>query len=303
MTSLPSIYKRVGNYNSDGTPSAETSVFCDPGYNGGLPFTVTFVRASNWQWPPPPGLPYLIVRDLLSAAILATVPWTNGAYEGFGAIVNGVLNIFGTQDPQNMAGQNAIIRSTVTPAWVVSAPTTLINSELFGAGIREIGGQVSPNPAGGWSLNYSNQYGVGFLDWPDANFTPGQASASNPNGWTNVSTQGSINLLDQSCGAQWCASDGYWYEVTQLQTSTNSLYWTSMSRSKDRINWIQSSQTLLTPTDMTAIEGINNSDVRMVEHQGSTRIMYLSGDQQTFSFIRQAVFPGTIAQLRAQLFP
>jgi hypothetical protein len=231
------------------------------------------------------------------------VPWTDGGYEGFGAVVNGTLNIFGTRDPQNFTGNNAIIRATLSPTWTVTPAVVLLNTELYGSGIREIGGQVSPNPSGGWSLNYSNQNDVGFLDWPDANFTPGQASPSNPNGWTNVPTQSPINLLNQSCGALWSPSDGYWYEATQLQKSDNSLYWMGMARSTDRIHWTQSAKTFLTPTDMPGIEGINNSDVRFVEWQGNTYIVYLSGDQQTSGFVRKAFYRGTIAQLRAEFFP
>lgn len=304
MTSLMSIYKRVGNYNSDGTPSAETSVFCDPGYNGGLPFTVTFVRASNWQWPPPSGLPYLIIRDRLSKAILATVPWPDGGYEGFGAIVNGVLNLFEVRDPLNSTGNNALVRTTINAGWVLGVTTTLIRTADYAPGgvTNWLAGQASPLPNGGWTINYSNPNGVGFLDWPDANFTPGQVSTSNPNGWTNVPTESPVNLLNQSCGAQYSETDQYWYKAIQLQTADNSLYWLGMSRSKDRRNWQQSAKVLLTPSDMTSVEGINNSDIRMAEYQGNTHIVFLSGDQQTFSFIREAFYPGTIVQLRAEMF-
>lgn len=296
--SLPALYKRIGNVNAAGTVSSETTPLQAPGYNNGLPFAITFY-GGNDVWPPPPGLPYLVVRDLFSGAIITQVPWSGGGLRGIGAVINGLVNIFATTDAQNVANQNGFVRSTIDQNWNVSAPVTIFNSELYGAGIQAQLGGVTPNPQGGWTMGYSNQYGVGCLDWPDARFTPGQASPSNPSGWVNVPTGGSQSPSFAGNNPQWSASDGLWYQFMQSAQVNPTRYFVSYERSTDRVHWTASPTTVLTPDDMPQIEGINNSDIRTLEFNGNVYVVYLSGDQQTWSNIRLAVFFGSLAQFRA----
>jgi len=308
--SLPDLWKNVGNYNPpDGTASAETSIVVDQNgiINDGKPFTITFQCGDETAWPPPPGnTPTLVIRDVASRAILKTVIWPNGGYRGFAVnqTIGGLVHIFGTQDPSNLTDNNGIVHSTLDATLTPTSGVLILQTNLYesqGLRIKEIAGFVSPNPQGGWSLNYANQYGAGFFDWPDANFTPGQKSVGNPNGWTNVPSGQLFNGTSQSCAAQWNAADGYWYETVQNLQASPFLLWVTMARSTDRVHWTYSPIVLLYP-DMPAIEGIDNSDVRMVEYQGGVILIYLDGDQSTWSNIRIATFHGTMANLYAKFF-
>lgn len=303
--SLGSLLKRVGNYNPpDGVAPAETSIIVDQDgiINNGKPFTITFQCGDEMTWPPPPAnTPTLVIRDYFSQAILKTVVWPNGGYRGFAVnrTINGLVHIFATQDPNAQQNANAFVHSTLDASFTPTPGVVILQTNLYGSGIKDCAGFVSPNPAGGWSLNYANPNGVGMLTWPDANFTPGQASPGNPTGWTSMITGQLFNATSQTCAADYQASDGYWYAL--VQNLAGNLLWVTMSRSTDLIHWTYSPTVFLAP-DMTAVEGTDASDVRMVEYQGKTYIVYLCGDQTTWSNIRTAHFDGTIAQLRAKFF-
>jgi len=306
-TSLPALWKSVGNYNpADGNAVAETSIVVDQSgvINGGKPFTITFQCGDETTWPPPPAnTPTLLIRDYFTKTVLKKIAWPNGGYRGFAVnkTINGLVHIFGTQDPSSEQNQNAFVHSTLDATFMPTTGVVILQSNLYGSGIKDIASFASPTPQGGWSVNYANPSGVGMLSWPDANFTPGQQSPSNPNGWTNAVTGQPFSSTMQAPDADYQASDGYWYAGVQNLESSPELFWVTMGRSSDLIHWSFPTTPLLVP-DMPALEGIDASDVRMAEYQGTTYIIYLCGDQATWSNIRTAVFYGTIAQLRAQFF-
>lgn len=302
--SLPKLFKLVGNYNPDPFQSWETSIVVDQTgvINSGKPITITFKCADDNVWPPSPSnLPTLIIRDYFTRTVLNTVTWPNGGYRGFAVknTINGLIHIFGTHDQANTAGQNSIVHSTIDATLIPTAAIEIFNSEQYGSGIQCIASYVSPTPTG-YCLNYANQWGAGFLDWPDANFTPGAKSQSNPNGYTVSSSAQAWTTTLESAAADYNAADGYWYSAAQnLQ---NGLLWLTMGRSQDRVHWTYPSTILIYP-DMPALEGIDSSDIRMVEYNGQVYIVHLCGDQSTWSNIRTAVYPGTLQQLYAEFFP
>lgn len=305
--SLSNLFKQVGNYNpADGLPSAETSIIVDQTgvINSGKPFTITFSCGTEQGWPMPAGnIPNLIIRDYFSRAVLKQVSWPGGGYRGFAVnqTINGMVHVFMTQDPDNVANANAYAHATLDQNFNIVSSQVIWAGAWFGGGIKAAMGIASINPQGGWSINYENQYGVGFLDWADGNFTPGPKSATNPNGFTNVATQGAYSISFDGNNAQYQASDGYWYKPMQNMDVPKYLLWLTMARSIDRVNWTYPTKVLLTPTDTTT-EGTNNSDIRMIEYQGKTYIVYLCGDQKTWSNVRTAIYFGTVAQLRAEFF-
>ena len=306
LSSLASIWKQIGNYNpADGTPPAETSIIVDQNgvINGGKPFTITFQCGDENTWPPVgANTPTLVIRDYFSRAILRTVVWPNGGYRGFAVnqTINGLVHIFGTQDPSNQKNANAFVHSTIDATFTPSTAVVIMQARLYG-GAQDIAGYVTPNAQGGWSLNYANPNGAGFLDWPDANFTPEEVSASNPNGWTNFISGQAWNALTETCAAEYNAADGYWYSLVQNLRYNPIMYYVTMARSIDRLHWTYSPTIFLYP-DMPQLEGVDNSDVRMVEYQGQIYIVHLCGDQSTWSNVRTATFQGTLAQLRGQFF-
>lgn len=50
-------------------------------------------------------------------------------------------------------------------------------------------------------------------------------------------------------------------------------------------------------------EGINNSDIDLVEFRGITYIIYADGDQQTWANLRTAIYLGTMDQFFAEFWP
>ena len=50
-------------------------------------------------------------------------------------------------------------------------------------------------------------------------------------------------------------------------------------------------------------KGINNSDVDLIEIDGKTYVYYATGDQQTWSDLKRAVYPGPMSEFFESYFP
>lgn len=74
-----------------------------------------------------------------------------------------------------------------------------------------------------------------------------------------------------------------------------------LARSKDLATWE------LTPfnpiLEAGPGEGINNSDVDLIERDGTTYVYYATGDQQTWLDLKRAVYPGPMKEFFANHFP
>ena len=57
------------------------------------------------------------------------------------------------------------------------------------------------------------------------------------------------------------------------------------------------------PQGAAAGEGCNNSDVDLIEIDGKTHVYYSTGDQATWGELRQAIYPGTMAEFFESYFP
>lgn len=74
-----------------------------------------------------------------------------------------------------------------------------------------------------------------------------------------------------------------------------------MSRSKDLINWELSP---FNPVlEAGAGEGKNNSDVDLIEYNGKTYLYYATGDQETWSTVRIAMYDGPMQSFFTGFFP
>lgn len=83
-------------------------------------------------------------------------------------------------------------------------------------------------------------------------------------------------------------SDGYYYLFTLKDRGSvinNSRYYTTVARSTDLVNFEESPVEVLNSSWRTD-EGINNSDIDMLEYNGQMLFVYLVGDQQTFGFFK-----------------
>ena len=74
-----------------------------------------------------------------------------------------------------------------------------------------------------------------------------------------------------------------------------------MARSKNLIHWELSPHNPI--LEAGAGEGINNSDVDLIEYEGKTYLFYATGDQATWGTIRVAMYDGLMQQFFASYFP
>lgn len=78
----------------------------------------------------------------------------------------------------------------------------------------------------------------------------------------------------------------------------NGIYYTKSHRSKDLLTWESSVIPFLYPTEQ---EGINNSDMDLVEYKGQTYVFYANSDQQTYSRQTYGVYDGSMRDLLENL--
>lgn len=74
-----------------------------------------------------------------------------------------------------------------------------------------------------------------------------------------------------------------------------------MARSKDLATWQLSPMNPI--LEATQGEGINNSDIDLFEWEGNTYLFYATGDQQTWSSIRVAMYLGPMKSFYESCFP
>jgi hypothetical protein len=99
-------------------------------------------------------------------------------------------------------------------------------------------------------------------------------------------------------------SNGYYYSMYLAQNTVlngQNGYATEIARSRDLITWEYSDQNpILTPS---VGEGINNSDVDLIEINGKTLVYYATGDQATWDDVKVAVYDGSMDAFFASYFP
>ncbi len=78
--------------------------------------------------------------------------------------------------------------------------------------------------------------------------------------------------------------------------------WVSfLARSRDLADWELSPANPI--LEAGSGEGTNNSDVDLIEIDGTTYVYYATGDQQTWSDLKRAVYPGSMAEFFEGYFP
>lgn len=93
---------------------------------------------------------------------------------------------------------------------------------------------------------------------------------------------------------------GDYYYVFYLAAAAPG-YVTYVARSADLRTWELSPRNpVLTPTPD---EGINNSDLDLIELDGQVHLYYATGDQQTWVGLKRATFDGSLAEFCQYLYP
>ncbi len=90
-----------------------------------------------------------------------------------------------------------------------------------------------------------------------------------------------------------------WYAVVDEDSTNKKLYKVKMAKSTDLKTWIISKKFFLSPSPD---EGINNSDVDLVEYKNKTYILYADGNQATWGNIRYATYNGSVSEAIDEYF-
>jgi hypothetical protein len=94
----------------------------------------------------------------------------------------------------------------------------------------------------------------------------------------------------------------YYYVIYLHRTIPGHPGWISyLSRSKDLLQWELSPFNPILEAEPG--EGINNSDVDLIEYGGKTFIYYATGDQETWGTIRVALYDGPMQEFFESHFP
>ena len=94
----------------------------------------------------------------------------------------------------------------------------------------------------------------------------------------------------------------YYYVIYLHAATPGHKGWISfLARSKNLVTWELSPYNPILEAE--AGEGINNSDVDLLEYQGKTFVFYATGDQETWGTIRVAMFDGSLQRFFTSHFP
>lgn len=94
----------------------------------------------------------------------------------------------------------------------------------------------------------------------------------------------------------------YYYVIYLHETIPGHKGWVSfMARSKDLAVWQLSPKNPI--LEASADEGVNNSDVDLLEVAGKTMVYYATGDQATWANVRWALYPAAMREFFESYFP
>ena len=141
-------------------------------------------------------------------------------------------------------------------------------------------------------------YETNASDWPA--FTAKFARSKDLENWTKE--DGAILGADRYVACPCIRyADGYYYVLYTEHRTPRWFFQVYAARSKDLKTWeLSGANPVLTPDE--ADDGINASDLDMVEFNGKTHVYYAVGDQRTWMNIKRAIYYGPAAQFLAAWF-
>ena len=141
-------------------------------------------------------------------------------------------------------------------------------------------------------------YETNAPEWPA--FTAKFARSKDLENWTKE--EGAILGADRYVACPCIRfADGYYYVLYTEHRTPRWFFQVYVARSKDLKSWeLSGANPVVTPDE--ADDGINASDLDMVEIDGKTHVYYAVGDQRTWMNIKRAVYDGPMAQFLAAWF-
>nr|MDO8088187.1 hypothetical protein [Candidatus Sigynarchaeum springense] len=273
---LPELHKRHGVYIVD-------KCECTPIVFGGELLTVTFDRVAAHGTG-------ILVHRLATRELVARVPWDRGL--GCAIVADGQVRVFGSS---SWTARNRITTAVLSPGWKLGEAVDVLDAV---EGQKIFNTSVAPCPDG-----YVMAYEV---EEPDkVNFSIRFARSGDLVHWERV---GEVFEPDVYAACPTVRYHDGWYYILYLRHFKH--YVTCIARTRDLATFERFGGNARWPASVAVLspkgcphEGINNSDIDMVEWHGTVVFTYCDGDQQTWMNLRTAVYFGTAAQFFNEFFP
>lgn len=134
-----------------------------------------------------------------------------------------------------------------------------------------------------------------------SNFHPVFYKSKDLNTWTKISE---LKFTSYIACPTLRFLNGEYYMFYLLTDKTSNLYYTSISKSLDLVNWIQSNEVVISPEGEN--EGQNASDMDLYELNGQVVMNYVIGNQDPnrpeWSDIKKATYNGTMESFVKEFF-
>nr|MDO8111002.1 hypothetical protein [Candidatus Sigynarchaeota archaeon] len=278
---MPEIHKRSAVYLA-------SQCECTPVVLGGRLLTVTFDRpVVGWNR----GLA-ILVHEMVTRELVARVPWDHGL--GCAIVVDGTLRVFGSIDWES---RNSVATAALTLDFKLG-PTEVVLEAVEGQTIFNT--SVAPCP-GGYVMAYEVRE-KGLVD-----FSIRFAKSKDLLHWEKVGTVFEPTTYAACPSIRYCG--GWYYFIYLRHFKPRYISWIARTADFETFDVFHgnakhpATTAFLSSRCCESWEGINNSDVDLVEHGGMTFIVYCDGDQQTWMNVRTAVYMGTMGQLFKEFWP
>lgn len=228
---------------------------------------------------------YITLEDADSGRVLAKFG------EGFGlasALVHdGGFYVFASRYESGTWNDVTLFRSTNLHDWQQKQVVAQENEHLFNSSVCSDG---------------RDRFVMAY-ETDDPKFTPFTvkfAVSSNLVDWAKLPD--AIFGPDRYAACPCIRHDGGWYYLLYLEHRTPRWFFeTWIARSRDLKSWeLSQANPVLAPG---LADGVNASDPDLVEFEGRTLVYYSVGDQQTWSKLRRAVYPGPMSEFFRTCFP
>ncbi len=204
------------------------------------------------------------------------------------AIVSGSrLYVFGAQNWNQTTNDISFIYTDDLINW--SEPQIAIHSKI---NIVYFNNSVTQLPDGSFVMVYET------CEPGTTCFNARFAQSTDLVNWTDVGTIYSPNSYAACPTIRF--ADGKFYMFYLKKFGDH--FATALTRSSDLVNWEESSQIVVSTRYYESTEGINASDMDLIEFNGQVQINYADGDQHDWFDIRLAKYNGTLEQFLLEFF-
>lgn len=226
---------------------------------------------------------FLTLEEVESGTPLAT--FGRGCGLASALVLEGGVYVFASRFQSNRWNDVTLLRSADLKTWTEKRVIIQQQEHLFNSSVCQGEGQ------------YVMAYESDDPKFPA--FTIKFATSADLENWAPL--EGALFGTDRYAACPCLRYAGGWYYLLYLERRAPRWHFeTYLARSKDLRHWeLSSSNPVLTPG---SADGTNASDPDVIEFKGTTYLYYSVGDQRTWSKLKRAVYPGSMAEFFAQSF-